>query len=138
MASLSEIHSSISSLSTRTRIREGRYEVPYGVRATNVINNVAYLLRKSKQSRGGYGNYTELAVAVCNDLIERRLIVVLIPSGTRYVWTRHSSLTREHYLTSISVTCRTVLILGCKSIVPLTPRLIPEVVPQVCPGEPRE
>lgn len=85
MVTLSQLHRVISGLSIRTRVRDGRYEAPSAIRATNVISSIANRLYRSRLSLHGFSNYTELAIAVCNDLIRKGLIRVIIPSDTRYV-----------------------------------------------------
>lgn len=99
MVSLYQVHCVISGLSPRTCIREGRYEAPSGVRATTIISSIASRLYNSKQCLQGFSNYTELAIAVCNDLINMKLLKVVIPSDARYVQLFQRARNSEHSLT---------------------------------------
>ncbi len=83
MASLSSLHATISYLSSRSRIRDGRFEATSAVRAATVIDSIVHHLSESGQTSSRFPRRTDFAIAICNDLIAKKVMAMVIPDGVK-------------------------------------------------------
>ena len=81
MVRLSEIHARICEMPLVNNIYDSRRRVMSGLRSRAVIRCVVRCL--SGGQPGASSRYTNIAIAVCNDLIDKRLLRVVIPEGAK-------------------------------------------------------
>ncbi len=74
MISLSSLHATISNLSS---------QATSAVRAARVIDSIVHQLSESGQTSSRFLSRTDFAIAVCNDLIAKKVMAMVIPDGVK-------------------------------------------------------